>query len=63
MQLFSLGSLYIGIESEKYFDLSLHLGNLSVEYKPSPANQQSNDELRPKQGGDGLSDGETGSSN
>ncbi len=63
MQLFSLGSLYIGIESDKFFDLSLHLGNLSVEYKPCPANQQSNDELRPEQGSDRLSDSETGSSN
>lgn len=62
MQLFSLGSLYIGIESDKFCDLSLHLGNLYVDYK-CPANQQSNDELRPKQGSDRLSDSETGSSN
>ena len=62
MQLFSFGSLYIGIETEKYFDLSLHIGNLSVEYKTSSGNKQSNDKLRPKQGGDGLSDGKTGSS-
>tara|TARA_X000000368_G_C22903766_1_gene655321 strand:- start:16 stop:207 length:192 start_codon:yes stop_codon:yes gene_type:complete len=63
MQLFSFGSLYIGIESDKFFDVSLHLGNLSVEYKPCPANQPIDDKLRPKQGSDGLSDSETGSSN
>ena len=43
MQLFSFGSLYIGIESEKFFDVSLHLGNLSVEYKPCPANRSIDD--------------------
>ena len=63
MQLFSFGSLYIGIERDKFFDVSLHLGNLSVEYKPCPANRPIDDTLRPKQGSDGLSDSETGSSN
>ena len=62
MQLFSFGSLYIGIESEKFCDLSLHLGNLYVDYK-CPANRPIDDTLRPKQGSDGLSDSETGSSN
>ena len=62
MQLLSFGSLYIGIESDKYCDLQLHVGNLTVDYK-CPVNQQSNDELRPEQGSDRLSDSETGSSN
>ena len=61
MQLFSFGSLYLGIEDDKYCDASIHLGRFTLEYQcPS---SKSNDELRPKQGGDGLSDGETGSSN
>ena len=61
MQLFSFGSLYLGIEEDKYCDCYIHLGRFTLEYT-CPATK-TNDELRPKQGGDGLSDGETGSSN
>lgn len=62
MQLFSFGSFYLGIEKDNYTQLSLHLGRLSLEYQCSKA--QSTNEQRPdQQGGDGLSDGETGSSN
>jgi hypothetical protein len=61
MQLFSFGSLYLGIDEDKYCDCSIHLGRLTLEYT-CPATK-TNDELRPNKGGDGLSDGETGSSN
>jgi len=61
MQLLSFGSLYLGIDEDKYCDFSIHLGRFTLEYS-CPATK-TNDELRPKQGGDGLSDGETGSSN
>ncbi len=33
MELFSTDSLYIGYESEKYCDLSIHLGNFLLEYQ------------------------------
>ena len=33
MQLMSVGTLYIGIESDKYCDFSIHLGNLLIEYQ------------------------------
>ena len=62
MQLLSFGSFHLGIEEDKYCDFSIHLGNLLLEYQ-CPASKQTNDELRHKQGGDGLSDGEAGSSN
>ena len=61
MQLLSFGSLYLGIDEDKYCDLSLHLGRLQVEYQ-CPSAKQTN-ELRPEQGGDGLSNGEISSSN
>tara|TARA_B100000886_G_scaffold293019_1_gene219063 strand:+ start:1023 stop:1229 length:207 start_codon:yes stop_codon:yes gene_type:complete len=62
MQIISIGSFYLGIEKDKYCDLSLHLGRLNVEYS-CPSIKQSNDESRPVKGGDGLRDGETSSSN
>ena len=61
MQLLSFGSLYFGVEKEKFCDVSIHLGNFLLEYQCPSA--KSNDELRPKQGGDGLSNGEAGTSN
>ena len=61
MQLLSFGSLYLGVEKEKFCDVSIHLGNFLLEYQCPSA--KSNDELRPKQGGDGLSNGEAGASN
>ena len=33
MQLVSIGSFYLGYESEKYCDFSVHLGNLLLEYQ------------------------------
>tara|TARA_B100000131_G_scaffold315044_1_gene352841 strand:+ start:885 stop:1073 length:189 start_codon:yes stop_codon:yes gene_type:complete len=62
MQLISLGNFYFGIEEEKYCDVSIHLGNFVLEYQ-CPSAKQNDDQLRPKQGGDGLSDGENGTSN
>ena len=62
MQLFSFGSFYLGIDEDKYCDLSLHVGRVSVEYQCP--NSKSKNELRPnQQGGDGLSNGEIGTSN
>ncbi len=61
MQLLSIGSFYMGVESEKYCDFSIHIGNLLIEYQCPSA--KSNDESRPIEGGDGLSNGETGTSN
>ena len=62
MQLFSVNSLYIGIDSEKFNELSIHLWRLSIEWNQQNRQPTSNDRLRPKQGSDRLSDGETGSS-
>jgi hypothetical protein len=62
MQLLSIGSFYLGIEEDKYCDLSLHIGRLSIDYS-CPSIKKSNDEPRPITGGDGLRDGETSSSN
>ena len=61
MQLLSIGSFYMGVESEKYCDFSIHVGNLVIEYQCPSA--KSNDEPRPIEGGDGLSNGENGTSN
>ena len=33
MQLVSIGSFYLGVESDKYCDFSIHLGNLLLEYQ------------------------------
>ena len=62
MQLLSIGSFYLGVEEDKYCDFSIHLGNLLLEDQ-CPSAKQSDDKLRPKQGGDGLSNGEAGASN
>ena len=60
MQLISIGSFYLGIEKDKYCDASIHLGNFVLEYQCPSA--KTNDEPRPKQGGDRLSNGEVSSS-
>ena len=61
MQLLSIGSFYLGVETEKYCDFSIHLGKFLLEYQCPSA--KSNDRPRPIKGGDGLSNGETGTSN
>ena len=61
MQLLSIGSFYLGIEEDKYCDCSIHLGRVLLEYQCPSA--KADDKLRPKQGGDGLSNGEVGASN
>ena len=61
MQLLSIGKLYLGIEEDKYCDCSIHLGRVLLEYQCPSA--KSDDKLRHKQGGDGLSNGEVGASN
>ena len=33
MQILSIGQLYIGYESDKFCDLSVHLGNFLLEYQ------------------------------
>ncbi len=60
MTLFSFGSIYVGIENDNFFDFSIHLGRLHLEYRPRPL--PTNVRPQPKQGGDMLSDGEAGSS-
>ena len=61
MQLLSIGSFYLGIEEDKYCDCSIHLGRVLLEYQCPSA--KSDDKHRPKQGGNGLSNGEAGASN
>ena len=61
MQILSIGSFYFGVEEDKYCDFSIHLGNFLIEYQCPSA--KSNDEPRPIEGGDGLSNGEIGASN
>ena len=61
MQLLSIGSFYMGVETEKYCDFSIHIGNFLIEYQ-CPSAKQSDDKLRSEQSGDRLRDGETGSS-
>ena len=58
MQLVSIGSFYLGIESDKYCDFSIHLGNLLLEYQ-CPASK-SNGTI---QEDDGSGDGEASKSN
>ena len=54
MQLLSIGSFYMGVEPDKYCDFSIHIGNLLIEYQCPSA--KPNDEPRPIEGGDGLTD-------
>ena len=61
MQLLSIGSFYLGIEKDKFCDSSIHLGRVLLEYQCPSA--KSDDKLRPKHCGDGLSNGEVGASN
>ena len=61
MQLLSIGSFYLGIEEDKYCDCSIHLGRLLLEYQ-CPSAKSTDDQLRPKQGGDGLSNVEVSAS-
>ena len=60
MQLFSMGFIYVGVENDNFFDFSLHIGKLHIEYKPRPVT--TNVRTRTKQSGDVQSDGETGPS-
>ena len=60
MQLLSIGSFYLGIEKEKFCDVSIKVGQLVIDYQCNPS--KSNDKPRPIEGGDGLSAGEIGSS-
>mgnify|MGYP001281649491 CR=1 FL=1 len=55
MQLLSVGSFYLGYESDKYCDFSVHLGNFLLEYQCPHAKPQSNGSI-PQD--DGSSDGE-----
>ena len=62
MQLLSFGSLYLGIDDDKYCDCSIHLGRFTLEYQ-CPSAKSTDDKLRPEQGSDRLRDGEACSSN
>jgi hypothetical protein len=58
MQLMSVGSFYLGYESDKYCDFSVHLGNFLLEYQCP--NAKSNGTI---QKDDGSGDGKTSESN
>ena len=60
MQLVSIGSFYLGIESDKYCDFSIHLGNLLLEYQCPHAKPQSNGTI---QSDDRSGDEQTSESN
>ena len=55
MELVSISSFYLGYESDKYCDFSIHLGNLLIEYQCPHAKPQSNGTI---QEDDGSGDGE-----
>ena len=58
MQLLSVGSFYLGYESDKYCDFSVHIGNFLIEYQCP--NAKGNGTI---QKDDGSGDGETPESN
>ena len=58
MELFSHKNFYIGYESDKYCDVSIHLGNFLLEYQCP--NAKGNGTI---QKDDGSGDGETSESN
>lgn len=58
MQLISVGSFYLGYESDKYCDFSVHLGNFLLEYQCP--NAKGNGTI---QKDDGSGDGEATKSN
>ena len=58
MQLISVGSFYLGYESDKYCDFSVHLGNFLLEYQCP--NAKGNGTI---QKDDGSGDGKTSESN
>ena len=58
MQLLSVGTFYLGYESDKYCDFSVHLGNFLLEYQCP--NAKGNGTI---QKDDGSGDGETSESN
>ena len=58
MELFSHKNLYIGYESDKYCDFSIHLGNFLLEYQCP--NAKGNGTI---QKDDGSGDGETSEGN
>ncbi len=59
MQLASFGTFYLGIESDKYCDFSIHLGNLLIEYQCPHAKPKSNGTI---QNDDRSGDGEASKS-
>ena len=52
MQLLSVGSFYLGYESDKYCDFSVHLGNLLLEYQ-CPATKTNGTIQKDNRSGDG----------
>lgn len=58
MQLLSVGTFYLGYESDKYCDFSVHLGNFLIEYQCP--NAKGNGTI---QKDDGSGDGKTPESN
>ena len=51
MQLISAGNFYIGIDDDKYCELDVHLGRLTIQYSCPNQPNHGND--------DGREDGET----
>lgn len=52
MELFSTNNLYIGYESDKFCDFSIHLGNLLLEYQ-CPASKANGTLQEDNRSGDG----------
>ena len=52
MDLFSTKNLYIGYESDKFCDFSIHVGNLMLEYQ-CPATKQNGTVQADNRSGDG----------
>ena len=52
MELFSTNNLYVGYESEKYCDFSIHLGNFLLEYQ-CPASKANGTIQKDDRSGDG----------
>ncbi len=52
MQLISVGSFYLGYESDKYCDFSVHVGNLLLEYQ-CPATKANGTIQKDDRSGDG----------
>ena len=60
MQIFSTKDFYLGVDDAKYCDLSIHVGNLLIEYRCPSIKKDVN---RPLETGNERPDGEIAESN